>query len=162
MVDTGAQLNILKSKALPLNKKINESRKLVLKGISNVPIQTYGEIILTIHEQPSTFQIVPDTINIPYDGIIGSQFCIDGNCKINYHTNQITINNKLVPFSKNRGRIKNSENVTCLGEERKKPMSPNEIDVSPGSPLDKIFQRDVEITRRHLEKLRKRGDLRRF
>ena len=44
MIDIGAQLNIYKSKALPLNKEVDESRKLNLKGISIVCM--YVKILL--------------------------------------------------------------------------------------------------------------------
>ena len=148
MVDTGAQVNLIKEHALSSNENIDQRKILVLKGISNVPLRTYGQTILTIHGQPSRFHVVPSSINIPC-------VCTDGDCKINYHTCEITVTGKVIPFTRRSVKSAHSNEVNCMYDEQANTSNQNTVAKIFDKPFsDESIKREVETIKNHYEKLR--------
>ena len=74
LVDTGAELNLVKKCRVKLDSKINTRIKYHLFGIGEQSIETRGEIFLIINGTPCPFQVVPNGLAIPHDGMIGMPF----------------------------------------------------------------------------------------
>lgn len=75
----------------------------MIKGVTNEPISSFGTVLLDIYLPNYTithkFHIVPNTFNIPSDGIIGKEFNKKFKSKIDYLDMTFTIrvaNNEIV------------------------------------------------------------------
>lgn len=75
IIDTGAELNLIKRQKIGTGIKINNQIQYHLFGISEQGIKTLGEIHLEINGKPCPFQIVPDFIKLESDGIFGMLSC---------------------------------------------------------------------------------------
>ena len=69
LVDSGAQLNIIKRNQVPSNI-ILENRKIHLFGIKDKSIETLGVIKMNINELIIDFHVAPQRFCLPYDGIL--------------------------------------------------------------------------------------------
>ena len=90
LLDTGAQLNVIKEFEITPSQEILNS-KIILKGITNEPIKTLGKVLLPINGDIFEFHIVPNNFNIAYDGIIGINSL--ANHKLWLDKNYLKINN---------------------------------------------------------------------
>ncbi|KAE9521406.1 hypothetical protein AGLY_018228, partial [Aphis glycines] len=78
LIDSGADMNIIKLSALKNHVIVNETEKRNIKGISATTIRTVGTVTIEIFIKDKTFQvkfdIVCDDFLIPETGIIGIAF----------------------------------------------------------------------------------------
>lgn len=89
LIDTGADVSLLKTSRLINNHKLNQNSIVELKGISKEPVYTLGIYPVTINLKNNktlvhSFHIVPDDISIKSDGLIGRDFLQKHKVKINY------------------------------------------------------------------------------
>ena len=70
LVDSGAQLNIIKGNQIPSNK-ILENRKIHLSGVTDKTIEKLGAIKMIINGLNIDFHVAPENFCLPYDGILG-------------------------------------------------------------------------------------------
>ena len=88
MVDTGADVSIIKISTLNTNHYINSRNACSIKGITANQTYTLGTTNLSITTEgaqvPCTFQVVDDLLPIPTDGILGRDFLTKYRCEINY------------------------------------------------------------------------------
>jgi hypothetical protein len=70
LVDSGAQLNIIKGDQIPSNI-ILENRKIHLSGITDKTIETLGVLKMNINGLNIDFHVAPPSFCLPYDGILG-------------------------------------------------------------------------------------------
>ena len=70
LIDSGAQINVIKAKHVSLNL-INNKIQVLLSGISDKVIRTMSVVKIPICDINVDFHIVPDNFAIPFDGIIG-------------------------------------------------------------------------------------------
>lgn len=88
MLDTGAEISIIKKQCLKPDIKIDDSFKINIKGVTDNIIKSYGiidnELISTDFSIFHEFHVVSNSFNIPADGIIGKDFIKLNECILNY------------------------------------------------------------------------------
>ena len=77
VVDTGAELNLIKRKNVNKSTQINTQIKYHLFGIVEEGVKTVGEVYLEVNGVSCPFQIVPDNFPIKCDGMLGMPFLAD-------------------------------------------------------------------------------------
>lgn len=106
MVDTGAQVNLLKKGCLDQNLYANTDVKYDLFGISSTTVKTLGEITVKIGNTNIAFQLVRDDFPIRKNGILGSKFFHDEQGSICYKTNTVSFGqDNIIPFFRNESTI---------------------------------------------------------
>lgn len=104
LIDTGAEISLIKLSKLRSIVKIFTDGIIILKGINNTenPYQSLGYCYLNFkigtHSFHHIFHIVPDTIGIKQDGILGSDFLDSTNSCIDFGAGIIFIGNKALPL----------------------------------------------------------------
>lgn len=93
LVDTQADISVIKGSALKSNAKLNTNSIIKIKGITDNYIQTYGTIdicmMISNCQIWQKFHVVPNEFNIPSHGILGKDFIKGNKCCIDYSEMQI-------------------------------------------------------------------------
>lgn len=94
LVDTQADISIIKESSLNDDIFIDETEKIRIRGITKDAMDsigiTYADIFFDDILLEHKLHIVPNSFNIPCDGIIGKDFIKNYKCKIDYDANTIT------------------------------------------------------------------------
>lgn len=105
LLDTGADVSLIKLKYLKDETPCFENYRITLKGIDhNIsnPIKTicyvYLDIEINNHLINHCFHVVPDNFPIPFDGLIGNDFIKQFQCHINYEDNLLQFQNFETPL----------------------------------------------------------------
>ena len=77
VLDTGAELNLIKQRKVKTGVSINFQMKYNLFGITQQGVKTAGEVYLDINGVFCPFQPVPNTFPIKCDGMLGMPFLAD-------------------------------------------------------------------------------------
>ena len=93
LVDSGAQLNIIKRNQVSSNI-ILENRKIHLSGITDKMIETLEVIKMNINRINIDFHVAPQNFCLSYDGILGIQILTEQKLRLDEGYLQIN-NNKL-------------------------------------------------------------------
>ena len=93
LVDSGAQLNIIKRNQIP-SIIILENRKIHLSGITDNSIETLGIIKMNINGINIDFHVAPQNFCLPYDGILGIKILTEQKLRLDEGYLQIN-NNKI-------------------------------------------------------------------
>lgn len=95
LVDTQADVSILKSSSITTFQNYNTSEKITIKGITNNEMSSLGSIIASIYskrfEIKHKFHVMDNSVNTPSDGIIGKDFLKLYNCQICYESMKLII-----------------------------------------------------------------------
>lgn len=95
LVDTQADISVLKYDALIENTEIDSSEKINIKGVTDGSIASLGTILANLTFPnlivQHRFHIVPNTFNIPSEGILGKDFVKRLQCKIDYANMTLTL-----------------------------------------------------------------------
>lgn len=91
MVDSGAEISLIKSGHIKPTELVNLNDKCNITGINSEIVETFGTISSSIQlssecKLNTKFQLVPDNIPIPTDGILGRDFLVKYKCVIDYNT----------------------------------------------------------------------------
>ncbi|WP_331035211.1 reverse transcriptase domain-containing protein [Lactovum miscens] len=95
LVDSQADISIVKESAIQSRVAIDLSERIYIKGITNHTITSLG--ILYMHIKigkdwvAHKVHVVPDNFEIPVSGILGKDFLKDFNCNIDYSTMTLTV-----------------------------------------------------------------------
>ena len=122
LIDSGAEMNIIKLSALMDHVIVNETDKKNIKGINAITIKTLGSIVIPIQIKDETFitkfDIVKDDFPIPGSGIIGRTFLKENKAILDMNQELLLIperecNQSLIipPRSNCVMLIKNTENI---------------------------------------------------
>lgn len=84
LLDTGAMLNLIRTKVVNNNHEINTKDIIYLTGLANQTISTLGKTIIEIFDHPSEFNVVPNNFPITQDRLLGDQFFKETRAKIDY------------------------------------------------------------------------------
>lgn len=88
ILDTGAEISIIKSQSLRPDAYIDRSNTINIRGVTDNIIKSCGtvenELFLNDFSVFHDFHVVPNTFNIPADGIIGKDFIKYHKCILNY------------------------------------------------------------------------------
>lgn len=99
LVDSQADVCILKKDSLNGEYKLDTSDVIDVTGVVKDPIRALGSTVVKIFienlEFRHKFYIMPSSFNIPSDGIIGKDFNKEYNCVIDYGRESFTIRTKL-------------------------------------------------------------------
>lgn len=99
MIDTQADVSVIKRSVIQNDSFIDFSNIIHIKGVTNSTISSFGTTYIDlIFDQTSLsqeFHVVPDTFNIPVDAILGKDFLRGNNCIINYNDMSLSISNKV-------------------------------------------------------------------
>ncbi|MGL4387933.1 MAG: envelope fusion protein [Brevinema sp.] len=94
LIDTGADISLIKLHSLCAKIPVNENIKFVLKGVNDTqnPIKTLGTVHIKFHSFSNPIyhfmNIIPtNSTNIPLDGLLGNYFLHNNNPKIDYENN---------------------------------------------------------------------------
>jgi len=99
MIDSGSAINMIKPKFLK-NTPVDLDDRIILKGITEVPVETQGAVIFTILDKITKFYVVSNELPIPTDGILGSEFLRDNNAILDYNKELLVVGSFLIPFYK--------------------------------------------------------------
>ena len=95
LVDTGADISILKPDKLDKTKRFNPEGRVKVKGVSGSSIQTLGTVPAVMYEGtvriPFTFQLVGKQADISCDGILGRDFLAQAGANICYERGTLTL-----------------------------------------------------------------------
>lgn len=102
LVDTGAEVSLLKKSVNNINNIINYNEKMELYGINLESTHTLG----TVQESLKignfainhTFHLVPDNFPIEEDGILGKDFILKSGAIINLKEGTFNVNNTILKF----------------------------------------------------------------
>jgi hypothetical protein len=94
LVDTGADISILKPDKLDTTRQFDPEGRMEVKGVSGSSIQTLGTVQVTMYEGPVkipfTFQL-DKRVDIPCDGILGRDFLTRAGANIWYEKGTLTL-----------------------------------------------------------------------
>ena len=142
LVDTGADISLLKGDKLIGTTEYDPYRKVKVKCVDCSPMETYGVLEAKIELKNSSivhdFQLVNKQVDIPCDGILGRDFLQYARAKLCYESRTVTLNGEIY---KTVGKTKQSElrepNVRKIGQNKLPPRAESilKVPVTPGSPL---------------------------
>ena len=100
LVDTGAEISIIKGSSLSPGVEYQLCEGVDIKGISNTIMKTEGTIELKLftdtHETTHTFHVLRENSELPYDAILGKDFFETREGVINYCSRQIIMNDEVI------------------------------------------------------------------
>ena len=100
IIDTGAELNLIKKNIIKTNIPIDSEIKYSLFGINEHGVKTQGQTKIIINGEAVPFQVVPHTFPIEFDGMVGMPFLSDS--VINLKENKIQSQLGNFPISNKR------------------------------------------------------------
>ncbi|KAG7196874.1 hypothetical protein KM043_018876, partial [Ampulex compressa] len=99
ILDTGAEINIIKEKALPVEAKDCSKDVVKLSGISEGSVTTLGSAKLSIFGTETIVHIVSNDFPIRHDGVLGSSYFETTNAAIDYSARCLRMDALEIPFS---------------------------------------------------------------
>jgi hypothetical protein len=108
LIDTGADISIVKSASLKPVFNYEPTKGINMKGISNALLRTEGTAALKLltptHETTHTFHIMRNSFECNYDGILGQDFWKDKRAFINYCDRKIIMGEVMMNFDDETNR----------------------------------------------------------
>jgi len=90
LIDTGADISLLKGNKLIGTTEYDPDRKVKVKCVDGSPMETYGVLEAKIELRNSSimhdFQLVNRQVDIPCDGILGRDFLQRAKAKVCYES----------------------------------------------------------------------------
>ena len=95
LVDTGADISLLKPDNLDKTKQYDPEGRVQVKSVNGSIIQTIGSVQAVMYEGsvriPFTFQLLDKRIDLPCDGILGRDYLAHSGARICYETGILTL-----------------------------------------------------------------------
>lgn len=98
IIDSGAIPNIVKLSALKSNVKIKNINSPCIRGISGIDMDTLGTCEIVLYSKPTKFIVVSNNFPVKSSAILGSTFCKERNCQIDFANKKIVFNGKTLDF----------------------------------------------------------------
>ena len=98
LLDTGADINVIRSEALSPTAKVKERRKINITGVGPGQITTLGTTRITVLGQRLVFHVLPQESSFSEDGLLGNTFFIEQKARVLYDLKVMEIHGKRVPF----------------------------------------------------------------
>jgi len=148
LIDTGADISLLKGNKLIGSTEYDPHKKVKVKCVDGSPMETHGALKAKIElpERPVVhdFQLVNKQVDIPCDGILGRDFLQKARARICYESRTVILNGQTC-----RMRRKTEEfgtkgpNELKVGEIKLPPRTESvvRVPVAPGSPLVGLVDR---------------------
>jgi hypothetical protein len=111
LIDTGAEISIVKDTSMNPGIIYESTKKIYLKGISDVILKTEGtttlKLLTSTHETTHVFHTVGSDFGCHYDGILGQDFWKKYKATINYSDRTITMSDVVLKFDNKTNETKN-------------------------------------------------------
>lgn len=148
LVDTGADISILKPDKLDKTEPFDPEGRMKVKGVSGSSIQTLGTVQATMYEEtvkiPFTFQLVGRQVDIPCDGILGRDFLAYTGDNISYEKGTLSLglgSNKI-------HKVLTSVNTKEQAKRNRKLELPGRTEMVVSLPVEGITESDEGLTER--------------
>ena len=150
LVDTGADISILKPDKLDKTKQFDPEGRVKVKGVSGFSIQTLGTVQATIYEGavkiPFTFQLVGKQVDISCDGIVGRDFLTRAGANISYEKGTLTLGSGSYKIHK----VLTSVDAKELPKGNRKLELPGRTEMVVSLPVEGISENDEGITEKRV------------
>ena len=103
MVDTGAQISIIKSNVVPQNSEIIKE-KLFISGMGGGSLNSLGKVVLLFGNREIILHVIDHKTEFVGDGILGSDFFNESGAIICYQKKLIEIGGLIIPFLSEKER----------------------------------------------------------
>jgi hypothetical protein len=114
LIDTGAEISIVKDTSMNPGIIYESTKKINLKGISDLILKTEGttalKLLTSTHETIHVFHVVGSDFGCQYDAILGQDFWKKYRATINYCDRTITMSDVVLKFDNKTNETKNE---TC-------------------------------------------------
>lgn len=128
LLDTGADINIIRKEALSPTAKIKTSKKVEITGVGPGKINTLGTTTIKVFGQKLTFHVLPAESRFTEDGLLGNTFFVKHKARMFYDLKKMEIGGKSVSFDYDEN---NEPNITKPEEDSSMySSSDNESDSS--------------------------------
>ena len=98
LLDTGAQVNVIRRQALSPKAKIKHHRNIRLTGIGPGQMITQGTVTIKAFGHQLRFHILPDESPLTEDGMLGAAFICRHKAKLHYDLKVMEILGRMFPF----------------------------------------------------------------
>jgi len=142
LIDTGADISLLKGNKLIGTTEYDPEKKMKVKCVDGSPMENHGVLEARIKLSNSSivqvFQLVNKQVDIPCDGILGRDFLQRKRAKFCYESQTVILNGETC---KMMGKTKELEarepNMRKVGQIKLPPRTEStvRVPVTPGSPL---------------------------
>ena len=112
MIDSGADVNLIKIGCLNSSTSFNKFHNLILQGISSKSITTLGSTNILIFGKETEFHLVPDDTPFPQHGILGTGFLRAHNAILDFQNKCLAYNNTCIPFAEATSVLLQPRSVT--------------------------------------------------
>jgi len=99
MLDSGADVNLIKRKCVKSPIQINKNNTVMLQGISPNSVTTLGTINIFIMGKNTEFHLIPDDAPFLQDGILGIEFLRMHNAVLDFKNKRLLYDDSSIPFS---------------------------------------------------------------
>ena len=148
LVDTGADISILKPDKLDKTEPFDPEGRMRVKGVSGSSIQTLGTVQATMYKGtvkiPFTFQLVGRQVDIPCDGILGRDFLTYTGANISYEKGTLSLglgSNKI-------HKVLTSVNTKEQAKRNRKLELPGRTEMVVSLPVEGITESDEGLKER--------------
>lgn len=95
-IDSGAHINLIKSKVLKENMRWDSRRAVTIKSIVNEEVRTEGPVSVCLSNGVGSnwvtqFQAVNESIDLPFDGLLGLEFLDENKVVLDYGRRRMQI-----------------------------------------------------------------------
>ena len=149
LVDTGADISLLKPDNLDKTKQYDTEGRVQVKSVNGSIIQTMGAVQAVMYEGsvriPFTFQLVAKRRDLPCDGILGRDILVHTGAKICYETGILTLGTGSTEIHKVLSPI----NAKGQLEEIRRLVLPSRAEIVVRLPVEGTTRIDEGLTGKH-------------
>jgi len=99
MLDSGADVNLIKEKFVKPSIQINKNNAVILQGISPNSVTTLGTINIFILGKETEFHLIPNDAPFLQDGILGIGFLRAHNAVLDFKNKRLLYDDSSIPFT---------------------------------------------------------------
>lgn len=98
MVDTGSAINLIKRRFIKSDVSLDNENIRSLQGFCSETMLTLGSVQIYLFNEPTEFHVISDSINLPYDGVLGNTFFEDRKSIIDYKNKCLHLEDISIPL----------------------------------------------------------------
>ncbi|KAI4485597.1 hypothetical protein M0802_012693 [Mischocyttarus mexicanus] len=105
LVDTGSTINLIKAHVLTPGAIVSQLQECSLQGIADVLVETLGTTTLRVFSYDVLFHVIPSSLPIPGDGVLGDEFFALTNADVKYGERCLEFHNVCAAFQEDESII---------------------------------------------------------
>ncbi|KAI4474785.1 hypothetical protein M0802_015444 [Mischocyttarus mexicanus] len=105
LVDTGSTINLIKAHVLTPGAIVSQLQERSLQGIADVLVETLGTTTLRVFSYDVLFHVIPSSLPIPGDGVLGDEFFALTNADVKYGERCLEFHNVCAAFQEDESII---------------------------------------------------------